>query len=114
MMNATERVTAIAAMKAASDIFYAGAVRIGNHPFIEFCGLMNEYIKACESAHKAGIDFSECSAHSGQPLPMESYMIDYVNEKLHCIFTGRCAWLTPNVELSGDFGTPGTPDPMLG
>ena len=90
-MNATERVTAIAAMKAASDIFYAGAVRIGNHPFIEFCGLMNEYINSCEIAHKEGIDFSECSAHSGQPLPMESYMVNYVNEKLNCIFTGRVA-----------------------
>ena len=89
MMNTTEQATALNSMRATSALFYANAVRIGNHPFIEFCGLMNEYIKACEIAHKSGIDFSECSAHSGQPLPMKSYMIDYVNEKLNCIFTGR-------------------------
>ena len=88
-MNATEQAEAIASMRAMSALFYSNAVRIGNHPFIEFCGLMNEYIKACEIAHEAGIDFSECSAHSGQPLPMKSYMIDYVNEKLNCIFAGR-------------------------
>ena len=91
MMNAMERATAIAAMRAASGSFYANAARTRNHTFIEFCGLMNEYINACEMAHAEGIDFSDCNAHSGQQLPMTPYMIDYVNEKLDCIFTGRIA-----------------------
>ena len=98
-MNATEQAEALASMRAMSANFYAGAVRIGNHPFIEFCGLMNEYIKACEIAHKEGIDFSECSAHSGQTLPMKSYMIDYVNEKLNCIFAGRVSFRSATDEL---------------
>ena len=89
MMNSQERAAAIRAMHETSQAFYASAVRIGNHPFIEFCGLMNEYIKACELAHEKGIDFSNCSGHSGQPLPMRPYMVDYVNEKLGCIFTGN-------------------------
>jgi len=88
-MNATERKVAINKMKMASAAFYSAAVQIGNHPFIEFCGLMNEYIKACEEAHKKGIDFSECNAHTGQSLPLESHMVNYINEKLECIFTGH-------------------------
>ena len=90
-MTASERVTAIAAMREASAIFYANAASTRNHTFIEFCGLINEYIKSCEIAHEKGIDFSDCNAHSGRNLPMEPYMIDYVNDKLGCIFTGRIA-----------------------
>ena len=87
-------------MSEAGSAFYAAAVRIGNHPFIEFTGLMNEYINACRAAHEAGIDFSDCSTHSGLDLPMKDYQIDYVNEKLECIFTGRCV-LKPNAGVEG-------------
>ena len=90
-MTPNERVQAIAAMRATSDFFYKSAINIGNHPFIEFCGLINEYINACEESHKSGVDFSECSTHSGRQLPMHAHMITYINEKLECIFTGRIA-----------------------
>jgi hypothetical protein len=84
-----ERAEMIRAMNTASAEFYRAATAIGNHPFIEFTGLMNEYIKVCEAAHKEGIDFTECNTHSGKDLPMRDYQIDYINEKLECIFTGR-------------------------
>ena len=89
ILNAAERTVALARMRAASHAFYAAATQTGCHPFIEFTGLMNEYIKCCERANEAGIDFTACNAHSGQTLPMKSYQVDYVNEKLECIFTGR-------------------------
>lgn len=89
MMNAKEREVALREMRAASHAFYFKAVQIGNHPFIEFAGLMNEYIKVCEDAHAAGIDFSECNTHAGQALPMAPHQVDYVNEKLECIYVGR-------------------------
>ena len=89
MMNQEERAKALEQMQAVSSSFYAHAVQIGVHPFIEFCGLMNEYINACRNAHNNGLDFSECSKHSGQSLPLESFQIAYINEKLECIFTGR-------------------------
>lgn len=76
-------------MRRVSNAFYAAAIRVENHPFIEFCGLMNEYINACEAAAAKGIDFTECSTHTGQHLPLESHQIAYINEKLECIFTGR-------------------------
>lgn len=89
MMTPEEREVALQQMRDASNAFYRSAICIGNHPFIEFTGLMNEYIKACEQAHRSGIDFSECNTHSGKHLPMPSYMVEYVNEKLECIYTGR-------------------------
>lgn len=77
----------LAKMSAASSAFYRDAVRTGCHPFIEFTGLLTEYIKLCEAALAQGIDFTETSIHgSGQPLPMESYHRDYLNEKLECIY----------------------------
>lgn len=89
MMTEQQREEALAAMDRASSEFYRSAVYIGNHPWIEFTGLMNEYIKACREAHKAGIDFSECNTHSGKHLPLRDYQVRYLNEKLTCIFTGR-------------------------
>lgn len=89
MMDAQERERALAQMEAASAQFYAAATKIGVHPFIEFTGLMNEYLKACRSAHAQGIDFSECNTHSGKHLPLQPFEVDYINEKLGCIFTGR-------------------------
>lgn len=88
MMTVEERERAIVLMQQAADAFYRSAVSIGNHPFIEFAGLMNEYITACRIAHRQGIDFSECNGHSGQMLPFTPVMSDYVNEKLGCIFSG--------------------------
>jgi hypothetical protein len=69
--------------------FYAAAVQIGNHPFIEFAGVMEAYRKSCQRANEQGIDFSDCNRHAGRQLPMESFEIDYLNEKLDCIFGGR-------------------------
>jgi len=88
MMDANERLVALDQMQAASDAFYRSAVSIGNHPFIEFAGLMNEYISACRAAHKEGIDFTDCNKHNGQVLPLRPTMSDYINEKLECIFSG--------------------------
>lgn len=88
MMTEAEREQALASMQQASDMFYRSAVGIGNHPFIEFAGLMNEYIGACRMAHAQGVDFSECNRHSGRSLPMHPVMADYINEKLECIFSG--------------------------
>lgn len=87
-MDANERQVALTRMQETSDAFYRSAVSIGNHPFIEFAGLMNEHILACRAAHAKGIDFTQCNVHNGQTLPLHPVMSDYINEKLECIFTG--------------------------
>jgi hypothetical protein len=89
MMTQEEREVALNQMKEASKTFYCSAISIGNHPFIEFTGLINEYIMACEMAHAEGIDFSECNTHASRDLPLKPPQVDYINEKLECIFTGR-------------------------
>lgn len=96
MMDHQEREVALARMREASTQFYASATAIGNHPFIEFTGLINEYIRACEDAHRDGIDFSECNTHSERPLPLAPFRLSYMAEKLDCIFTGRIAVRNPN------------------
>lgn len=105
MMTPEERERALAEMQRVSNAFYGAAIKIGNHPFIEFTGLLNEYIKACARAHQRGIDFSECNTHSGQDLPLESFEVNYLNEKLECIFTGRSV-------ISHAAPPPGPPSPV--
>lgn len=87
-MTPEEREVALNRMRDTARQFYLGAVHIGNHPFVEFAGLMNEYIDACKEAHERGIDFTDCNTHTGQKLPLASFQVSYLNEKLECIFMG--------------------------
>lgn len=86
-----ERAQMLAQMRRASAQFYAAAVAIKNHAFIEFNGLMAEYIQLCQRAHEKGIDFTRCNIHTGTMLPMESFNVDYISEKLGCIYSGQIA-----------------------
>lgn len=82
-----ERDEIIARMCQASAAFYRDATRIGCHTFIEFTGLMNEFINLCEQAQRQGIDFLDTSVHGGEAaLPMRGHHRQYLNEKLECIY----------------------------
>ncbi len=84
----------LVAMKAASNNYYREAIATNCHTFIEFTGLMNEYIKICErNLKQRGIDFTKTSVHcSDEPrLQIEGWELDYINSKLQCIF--------PNLQL---------------
>jgi hypothetical protein len=69
-----------------SSSFYAQAVSIGAHPFIELTGFMNEYIKIAQDALNAGIDFAQTNIHVGGSLPIADYQAAYLGEKFGCIF----------------------------
>ena len=69
-----------------SNTFYRGAIGTGNHAFIEFCGLMNEYIKICQMSLDAGIDFTKTNIHCGKSLVFAKHNKDYLLEKLECIY----------------------------
>ncbi len=84
--NDDELAAMVTAMEQASSAFYAAACQIGNHPFIEFTGLMNEYIKICQDNAKNGQDFTLASIHAGQVLEIQPHQKDYLLEKLECIF----------------------------
>lgn len=78
---------ALEKMRAASHNFYNAAVKTNCHAFIEFTGLMNEYIKVCATMTAAGdTSWMSANTHSGVPLKMESYELDYLAEKLDCIY----------------------------
>lgn len=89
MMTPGEREVALKRMDETIRRFYGSAVQIGNHSFVEFAGVMTAYLKSCQRAHEAGIDFTECNVHNGLQLPMESFEISYLEDKLNCIFDGR-------------------------
>lgn len=76
----------IAKMQQVSSAFYAGAVHTENHAFIEFCGLMGEYIKICQATLNSGIDFTKANIHIGQNLVFCDYNEIYLREKLECIY----------------------------
>lgn len=88
-LSVAERSRILNQMREVSDRFYAAAVAIKNHAFIEINGLMAEYITLCQRAHDQGIDFTKCNIHTGTTLPMEPFNVDYINEKLGCIFSGQ-------------------------
>jgi hypothetical protein len=76
----------ITKMHAVSSRFYPAAASTGCHAFIEFTGLMNEFIKICEQSLAAEVDFATSNTHSGKPLVVHPYNAQYIVEKLDCIF----------------------------
>ena len=56
------------------------------HGFIEFNGLMSKYIDLLSRAVDAGLNPQELNEHSGIPLPAEDHDMQYLGEKLRCIF----------------------------
>lgn len=75
-------------MNDASQNFYNAAVRADNHAFIEWTGLINEYIKRCEDALANGQDFRHINKHAGKGMAVPGFALNYLNEKLGCIFGG--------------------------
>lgn len=75
-------------MKRAANEFYGLATSTGVHAFIEFAGLMNEFIKVCEDAQREGIEWWGANTHSKVDLPFQTHHVNYLNEKLECIFQG--------------------------
>lgn len=55
------------------------------HAFIEFNGLIAEWVKLCAAAAEQGIDFRYLNGHAETPLPMKAYQAEYFAEKLNCI-----------------------------
>jgi hypothetical protein len=81
-----ERAAILQRMRDASNRFYAAAAAAGCHAFIEFTGLMNEYIKLCQEANEAGIEWVHANVHGDVHLPWKPHHIAYLSEKLECIY----------------------------
>lgn len=81
-----ELLETIQGMQKASNAFYAAAIQLHCHPFIEFTGMLNQYIQMCRAALGGGIDFTGLNTHSGRGLPMSRIDSDYIFEKFDCIY----------------------------
>lgn len=73
-------------MEAAVKIFYTLARNTRNHAFIEFTGILGEYVKICRASLEQGIDFCDASVHTGVPLKVSYFNKRYLAEKLECIY----------------------------
>lgn len=73
----------IALMQSIADEFYRAARRQSCHAFLEFAGLMNEYIKICAQNE----NFLNANRHTGTVMQAHECQIDYLQEKLSCIFS---------------------------
>lgn len=58
------------------------------HPFLEFNGLMHKYI---ECLAKSGVDPQQANVHGGEAFPVEDHDLEYLGEKLACIFAPMIA-----------------------
>ena len=68
-----------------SMCFWAG-VGSDAHAFIEFCGVMSKYIGLLEHATEQGIHPRFINQHCGTPIRVEAHDVQYLAEKLRCIF----------------------------
>lgn len=81
-----ERRAILGAMRRATDAFYRAAASAGCHAFIEFAGLMNEFIVVCADAEERG-DHGWVHANGhGENMALEPYQVAYIREKLGCIY----------------------------
>lgn len=99
-----ERAHILNRMRAASNSFYSAAANAGCHAFIEFTGLMNEFIKLCETAERQGTNWVHANVHGDVHLPFEPYHVEYLSEKLECIYGRRLqlvddSVIEPSVEM---------------
>src|SRR5277367_6719351 len=81
-----EMLAMVPKMREVSTTFYYSAQRVGNHAFIEFCGLMNKYIDLFEIAAKRGDQAPFANKHSGRRLGAQDHDMIYLAEKFDCIF----------------------------
>lgn len=85
-MTPEGRAEMLASMRKASAVFYTAAIHIGCHAFIEFAGLMNQFIEVCRDAETNGRPWTNASVHGGAHLSFEGHQIAYLSEKLECIY----------------------------
>lgn len=84
--TAEERAAILESMRQTSARFYASASLSGCHAFLEFAGLLNEFIKACADAEARGDHgWVHANGHGGN-LKLELHQVAYIREKLGCIY----------------------------
>jgi hypothetical protein len=109
--TAEGRRDALARMRFLRDVFYGGATQTGIHAFIEFAGLMTMFIDGCAAAEAEGRPWASVNVHSGSHLPLTSHELDYLREKLACIYGESVARPPSNPAAELAIASPRRPQP---
>lgn len=81
------RLKMIEDMREAAKRFYGAAVGTRSHAFLEFTGLMNEYVAIAEHAESQGNEhWPQANQHIAIPLPLQPHNVVYLADKLACIY----------------------------
>lgn len=84
-----DRKLALDRMAEICESFYLAAVATDVHAFIEFTGLLGEFLNLCKDAEQSGCrTWMGANVHGGENLPMRPYRLGYLREKLSCIYGG--------------------------
>ena len=67
------------------------------HAFLEWCGVMSEHLNICEDMVRKGIPGFSRNRHTGETPEIPGYRLDYMAEKMECIFDGLIK-VTPQKE----------------
>ena len=67
-------------------LFFRAGMGSEVHAFLEFNGLIAKYVQICQRCAADGIDFRHPNTHTGQAMPVEVHDMEYLGEKLACIF----------------------------
>lgn len=86
MYTQAELVKAAADVQVAVERCYWIMMEANVHSFTEFNGLMAIWANILQRCADENISFHEANTHSGKPLPVETHDLDYLAEKLECIF----------------------------
>ena len=81
-----DRKLALERMASVCEAFYLAAVATDCHAFIEFTGLLGEFLNVCRDAEDSGNrTWMGANVHGGH-LPMAPFRLGYLREKLACIY----------------------------
>jgi len=94
----------LALMQKAANEFYSSAVWTNCHAFVEFTGLINEFIKICTAYQESWPkeDFRQCNVHTGRQMVIETYQLIYILEKLKCIYQADFALKQKGLDVNSE------------
>jgi hypothetical protein len=105
-MTREEAIVFIGDLKKTVNLFYGSLFSLGTggkfHAFVEWCGVMGEHLNIVEGLVKNGHNPFADNVHSGHTLPIPSYQLAYMAEKMECIFNGAITVTANTGEADGE------------
>ena len=72
------------------------------HAFMEWNGVMSKHLGMARELVEQGIDAFHMSRHTGGPMPLADHHLEYLREKIECIFDGMIEVSLPGLETAAE------------